>query len=262
MRYLFGMERLTEQLIHKFYIRWIFPLIPGGLERQRVKLFWFGWTYRLIFRWTIFPLRERLRLIYMFLRIDWHIEHSHWPCEILDVCHALVQRFACPREIMVEAGCWKGGSTAKFSLVCQLLGYKLHVYDSFEGVESVQEKGYDFSGEYSAGEDEVKDNLRKYGVEEVCIIHKGWFSETIKPNCENARIFTVYIDCDLAKGTEEVLKGVLPWLTDDGFVFTQDYHISSVKQMLQNSATWARLGASQPIIQPLCHNLAVMKFHQ
>lgn len=40
----------------------------------------------------------------------------------------------------------------------------------------------------------------------------------------------VYIDCDLAKGTQEVLDSVLPRLR--GVVFSQDYGIGPVRELL------------------------------
>jgi hypothetical protein len=69
-------------------------------------------------------------------------------------------------------GCWRGGSAAKFSLLCQMLGYRLAVFDSFEGVEPLTEeetgKGYDFSGEYAATKALVTDNVARYGAAGSC----------------------------------------------------------------------------------------------
>jgi O-methyltransferase len=36
--------------------------------------------------------------------------------------------------VVVECGCWKGGSTTNLSLVCDIVGRELIVYDSFEGL--------------------------------------------------------------------------------------------------------------------------------
>lgn len=90
------MGHLVERFIHKSYIRVIFPRFQESLAIQRVKLFWFGWAYLRIVKWTRFFLISRIRIIYQFLRIDWHIEHFHWPCEMLTVCDALVDCFAQP----------------------------------------------------------------------------------------------------------------------------------------------------------------------
>ena len=36
--------------------------------------------------------------------------------------------------VVVECGCFLGGSTANLSLVCEVVGRELIVYDSFEGL--------------------------------------------------------------------------------------------------------------------------------
>lgn len=251
-----------ETIVRRIYIRWLRPLFSKSIHQQRLKILWFCWGYWPLLFFNSLPVYKRVDFFSKLIRVDWAIEHGHKPDEIIEVLKFISQRPAKENEIILEAGCWKGGSTAKLSIFCSYFGYKLHVYDSFEGVEITQQEGYDFSGEYSASEDEVRENLRQYGVEDICTFHKGWFSKTLKPDNVDSQIRTVYIDCDLAKGTEEVLGGVLPWLVDDGAIFTQDYHILAVKMLLANSATWKRLRVPQPIIKPLCHNLAIIKFHE
>jgi hypothetical protein len=105
------------------------------------------------------------------------------PCEIANVCKALAESPARSNEAMEEAGCWQGGSSVKFSIICKMLGYKLHIYGSFEGVEEMtpeeKRKNYDFSGEYAATESVLRRNLILYGEISVCSIHKGFFVETL-----------------------------------------------------------------------------------
>ncbi|HLT27990.1 MAG TPA: TylF/MycF/NovP-related O-methyltransferase, partial [Zeimonas sp.] len=43
--------------------------------------------------------------------------------------------------MLVEAGCFKGGSTAKLSLLAELAGRELVVFDSFEGLPDNDESG-------------------------------------------------------------------------------------------------------------------------
>jgi len=250
----------VEKKVQSLYKRWLRPVITKPMQQQKIKMIWFVWGYWSLLFVRSLPIYKRVEFLYKFVRIDWEIEHSHKPDEIIEVIKFIAKRPAYKNEIILEAGCWKGGSSAKLSIACEFFGYKLYVFDSFEGVEPVQQDGYDYSGTYVATEEEVKKNLLSYGVEEVCVLHKGWFYETIKQSMDSP-IRTVLIDCDLAKGTEEVLESVLPWLVNDGAIFTQDYHISSVKELLADSTTWEKLKVSQPIIEPLCHHLAIMKFH-
>lgn len=202
-----------------------------------------------------------------FIVIDCNVLHSHRPCEIASVCKALAKRPHDPDEVMIEAGCWRGGSSAKFSIVCKILGYRLHIYDSFEGVEEVpaeerEQAGYDFSGEYAAPESVLRSNLIRYGEVGVCSIHKGWFAETLTVTSVSTPVRVVFIDCDLAKGTSEVLTGVMSRLVDDGWIFSQDFHIKPVRELLRDPNTWKQFNRGNPSITRLCGNLASLRFVQ
>jgi len=196
---------------------------------------------------------DKLRLVSRFILIDWNIVHAHLPAEIAIICQCLSDRRARDSEIMVEAGCWNGGSSAKFSIICKMLGYKLHIYDSFEGVEELtfeeKTKGYNFSGEYKAPETTLRSNLLRYGEISECFIHKGWFENTIGINCLTNPVRVAYIDCDTAKGTNEVLTGLMPALVEDGYIFSEDFHIRSVRELLQNPTTWDKFGRGNPTIR-------------
>jgi O-methyltransferase len=241
--------------INKLYVRFIRPHISQEINQQRLKLIYNIWGYRSILFIGNILLVDRLRLIARFISIDWNVVHAHIPFEIVSVCQYLSDRPACNDEIMVEAGCWNGGSSAKFSIICKILGYKLHIYDSFEGVEELtpEEKkiGYDFSGEYKAPETLLRRNLMHFGEISVCSIHKGWFKETIAVNHLTKPVRVAFIDCDTAKGTYEVLTGLMPALVEDGCIFTQDFHIRPVRELLYNPDTWKEFGRGKPTITQL-----------
>jgi hypothetical protein len=122
-------------LSRKLYVRIVRPYVRTVLARQRIRLLWFlpGYAPLLRIRRTTFL--DRIRLLTAFLTIDWSVEHAHRPSEITAVCCVLAERPARDGEVAVEAGCWRGGSTAKFSLMCRLTGHKLLVFDSFAGVQ-------------------------------------------------------------------------------------------------------------------------------
>jgi O-methyltransferase len=253
-----------ERFLHGAYRRWIRPHIRQELHRQRFKLLVFVWGYwQLLFISSLSPL-NRLRLLIRCLTVDWYVLHAHQPCEIVNVFAALADRPANSREILLEAGCWKGGSSAKFSIICKMLGYRLHIYDSFEGVEELspemKKRSYDFSREYAATEATLRDTLSHYGEPSVCSIYKGWFADTLAASPVSDPIRAVYIDCDLAKGTYEVLKGSLPALAEDGWVFSQDCHIRPVQELISDPLTWSRLGKAMPTVRRLCGHLASMRF--
>lgn len=235
------------------------------IDRQRYKTLKRMGGYWPILKIKQLSFRQRIRLIWNCLRIDWHVQHGHRPGEIAFIFHGLANKRAQPGEIMVEAGCWNGGSSAKFSILCEMLGYMLHIYDSFQGVEPVDPETYDFwyvfSGEYSASQESVRQNIETYGKLEVCEFFRGWFSETMAPGKLKYPVRIVYLDCDLSKGTFEALQGVLPQLTQDGIIYSQDYHIQPIREMLENPNTWKRLNYSSPKIELGYHHTVALRFN-
>ncbi len=234
------MGHWAENFARRVYEITVYSRVSDRLTLQRFQLLWFGWYYwRLLFhpQW-----------LWKFLKVDWDIVHGHTPDEMAIITRAISQR---PQGgVFVEAGCWNGGSTCKFSLMCKEYGYTLHVYDSFQGVEDVSQVPgeWDFSGKYAAAQALVQHNVSKYGWRDSCSFHPGWFKDTMAGGIPGT-IAAVYIDCDTAKGTMEVLRGVVPSLSDDAVFFSQDYHISPVKKLLKDSETWKQFGVSARIEQ-------------
>jgi hypothetical protein len=148
--------------------------------------------------------------------------------------------------------------------MCELLGYQLHIYDSFQGVEPVDSAtragGYDFSFEYRSPESVLQTHLVAYGRPAVCTIHPGWFADTLAVAPVSGPVRLVYIDCDLAKGTRETLMGVLPSLTRDGWVFSQDFHIDPIRAYLTDPVSWQALGVAAPSIRRAGPCLAAMRW--
>ena len=74
--------------------------------------------------------------------------------------------------VVVECGCFKGGSTANLSIVCDFVGRDLIVYDSFEGLpeeDATDRYAASSSQGHFRGELEVvKGNIERYGVLARC----------------------------------------------------------------------------------------------
>jgi len=253
-----------EQLVQKAYRQWVFPRFPNELSRQRLKLLWFIWEYWPIFFLKNLSVMERLNILMRFLKVDWHIVHSHLPSEIACMCIALTDRQAKGDEVVVEAGCWQGGSAAKLSILCKMLGYRLLIYDSFSGVETPplewqEHEEKSFFGEYAAAEGMVRYNIEKYGDPEVCHIVKGWFRDTLANTPVPYPVRLAYIDCDLLKGTKEVLIGVVPSLVEDGYIFSEDYHLQSVRDLLCKPGNLEKFGRGSMLVTPLGQKLASIR---
>jgi hypothetical protein len=142
---------------------------------------------------------------------------------------------------VVECGAWKGGSSANLSLVCRIVGRKLRVYDSFEGLPAAapgdREGQYYAKGEYAGALEEVRSNIDRYGAIEVCEFIKGWFHETLP--ALNEPVLLAFFDVDLEDSLHTCVRYVWPHLVDHGYLFT-DECVSTDYVALFYSETWWR----------------------
>lgn len=242
-------------MIGKIYHRHIRKRLPP-MFHQRLKLFVLGWAYLPMLFWGWMP--RRFALVLAFVRVDWNIQHAHRPAEIVAIARAFHDL---PPGDMVEAGCWNGGSTAKFSLLCERFGRRLWVYDSFQGVMEHARASwqYNYAGEYAAPETLVRRNVERFGVLSAVAFVAGWFADTLAPNPPPA-VALAYIDCDVAEGTRDALMGITRTLSPGGVVFTQDYHIPTVRKLLDDPALWQALAVEAPRITPEAHHTARLEW--
>lgn len=244
-------EKLRGSPLRRLYHAVSDRLNLGVLGRQRLKLLAFVWGYAPLLADKAIPFADRWRLLGRFLKVDWFVPHGHLPAEIAHIASVLAARPARGGECMVEAGCWQGGSSAKFSILCARFGYRLRIYDSFQGVEPVAPGSGEWegwSGQYASPENVLRDHLQRFGEPDVVSIHPGWFADTLAREPVPDPVALAYIDCDLGKGTKEVLRGVMPALAEGGVVLTQDFHIGPVRDVLTSEDTWRDLGVAYPTI--------------
>lgn len=205
------------------------------------------------------PFASRLRFVRQIYRISYRVWCAHTEEEILEVATAVLKT---PREIegvIVEAGCYKGGSTAKLSLVAKLADRDLVVFDSFEGLpdndESDQRSIFgdvpDFSrGRYRGAREEVEHNVARFGALDRCTLVKGWFDDTMPRFSE--KVIVAFLDVDLASSTKTCLKFLFPRLQPGGSIFSQDGHLPRVIEVLEDSAFWqSEVGRRQPPMEGL-----------
>lgn len=100
---------------------------------------------------------------------------------------------------IVECGTWKGGSATNLSLVCRIVGRKLKIYDSFEGLPDTKPEEtlakVNVKGAFDGALNEVMSNIKQYGAIECCEFVKGWFENTL-PQL-NSPVLLAFIDVDL-----------------------------------------------------------------
>jgi O-methyltransferase len=204
-------------------------------------------------------LGSRLRLLGRFLRITKSVSSPHTQSEMLAFYTEMMLTPPTVEGVFVEAGCFKGGSTAKFSLAAAAMGRRLVVFDSFEGIPENEEKhGRTLSGrsapfergDYAGSLDEVRASVTKYGEVEVCSFVKGWFDDTA-PLFEE-KIAGVYLDVDLESSTRTCLKYFYPLLQVGGALYSQDGHLALVVDLFDDDAFWREeVGCEKPHVEGL-----------
>jgi O-methyltransferase len=190
-------------------------------------------------------LLRRIEILWGIERITLAVDCPHTNAQILPF---IMEILSLPKDVegcIVEAGCYKGGSTAKFSMAAKLAGRPLVVFDSFEGIPPNDEKhgrtifGTNATfpqGDWRGSLDEVKETIRKFGELECCEFVEGWFQDTMP--LFRRRIAAIYLDVDLAESTRTCLKYLHPQLVPGGVIYSQDGHLPLVLAVFNDPAFW------------------------
>jgi O-methyltransferase len=202
---------------------------------------------------------QKLSLILNCYRISYFVDCPHMEGEMIEVMHKI---FSIPQAkfgVVVEAGAFKGGSTAKISLAAKIANREFFVFDSFVGIPAHKEKhgknifggdAYFPEGSYFGSLEEVKRNVEKFGDIKSCQFVKGFFSETM-PGFKSP-VAVGYLDVDLASSTETCLQYLYPLLINDGVLLSQDGHLPWIIELLSDKIFWQKkLGVEIPKIQGL-----------
>ncbi len=207
----------------------------------------------------ILSFKERLRLLKDIYIVTLNIDCPHTQDEIFAYITKILTTPNTIKGCFVEAGCYKGGSTVKFSLAIKLAKRKLVVFDSFEGIPKnlePSEKGL-FGGsatfregDYKSDIEEVRANIQKYGYIDKCELIKGWFEDTMQ-NFKKP-IAGIYLDVDLESSTRTCLKYLYPLLEPGGYLLSQDGHLPRIVNLFNNDKFWEdELGFKKPRIKDL-----------
>lgn len=126
---------------------------------------------------------------------------------------------------IVECGTWKGGCAANLSLVCSIVGRRLKIYDSFEGLPEGEpgdrEAGGYKKGDYCGPLEEVRANIKRYGAIDRCEFIKGWFEDTL-PSLDSP-VLLAFLDVDLEASLHSCVLHIWPHLVDQGYVFIDEF---------------------------------------
>jgi O-methyltransferase len=204
--------------------------------------------------------KQRKKLRDRYLQADLSIYCAHTCAEILSVTSAILDTAPQISGVVVEAGCFKGGSTAKLSIAAKLAERKLVVFDSFAGLPDpnsdelidfdVCQAGTFHVGQFEGTLDEVCGNVKRYGEISACEFRKGWFSDTMPSFTEPVAV--AFVDVDLSNSVRTCLKYLYPLVVPGGVIFSHDGHVPSCVAVMQDKSFWKdEVGVEAPLIPGL-----------
>jgi O-methyltransferase len=160
---------------------------------------------------------------------------------------------------VIECGSYKGSSAASLSLICSIVGRRLFVCDSFEGLPeiapddqvhvSVHCKMYEKykKGDYTGRLEEVQDNVRKYGVLDCCQFVKGYFENTLHTLDPMQKFAFIFLDVDLHASLRTCLTQLWPRLQEGGYLYTHEAQQLDFASLFFDKHWWKEtLGAPAP----------------
>jgi O-methyltransferase len=193
-------------------------------------------------------LARKLRLLATMIRNNFRVPSaSNFISHVLMAAEILNVPPSTP-GVIVECGCYKGGSTVNLSLFADVCGRSLHVFDSFEGLPApaADDAGHVViserlvrtyeQGAYVGTLDEVTSNVRRFGAPAASIFHKGLFSDTL-PELDEPVVFA-YLDVDLATSEKACLRHVWPLLVPGAFLFTDEAHHLEIAELFFDRQWW------------------------
>jgi hypothetical protein len=144
------------------------------------------------------------------------------------------------KGVVVECGCFRGGSTANLSLVCEIVGRELIVYDSFEGLPPPEPNDIyakaEATGMLRGDLEVVQQNVRDNGAFDVCTFRKGWFSDTLPHHAEP--VVMCFLDVDWQASLHDCILNLWPKLTDKGYVFIDEYVLTDYCALFWSEKYW------------------------
>lgn len=143
---------------------------------------------------------------------------------------------------IVECGTWKGGSATNLSIICNIVGRRLKIYDSFEGLPDTKAEeplaDSNVMGAYSGSLNEVMSNIKRYGNIECCEFEKGWFDDTL-PKL-NSSVLLAFIDVDIESSLHTCIKWVWPNLIEQGYLFTDEAVFTEYVSLFYSEKWWRK----------------------
>jgi O-methyltransferase len=192
--------------------------------------------------------RAKLELLLRFIRNTKEVETLSDFREHVELAAAILRVPRSTIGSVVECGCYVGGSTVNLSLVCAMVGRKLIVCDSFEGLPEPQE--YDrwhhsvhvghtdiyYKGRFAATRRTVEENVSKFGNISVCEFRPGYYEDTMPGFSEQTVL--AFLDVDLIDSLKPCLEGLWPLLSPGCRVYTHEARNLALVAVFFDQAWW------------------------
>lgn len=150
--------------------------------------------------------------------------------------------------IIVECGCWQGGTSANLSLLARLVGRAMVVYDSFEGLPSPtpgdRHAKPESQGFFRGDIDTVRTNIARHGAPEVVSLRPGWFTDTLPLHTEP--IAFMFLDVDYQASLHDCVVNLWPYLSDKGYVFLDEFVLLDYCGLFWSESFWERHFGTTP----------------
>lgn len=190
-------------------------------------------------------LAERVSMARRIHRISRSVTCAHDEHEAMAMIQSILDVPPSVDGVIVEAGCFKGGSSAKLSLAAKACGRKLVVFDSFAGMPANEESHGPSGhvgpiafeqGTYAGAFDEVRANVARWGDIDSCEFIPGWFDDTM-PHFTRP-VVMVFLDVDLATSTRTCLTHLYPLLRSGCALYSHDAEIARVREVFADDRFW------------------------
>jgi O-methyltransferase len=153
------------------------------------------------------------------------------------------------KGVVVECGCFLGGSSTNLSLVCDIVGRDLILYDSFEGLPP-PEQGEKYArrgmgtGAFKGSLETVQANIARGGALDRCVFRKGWLKDTLPQHTEP--VVMCFLDVDYQASLHECVQHLWPKLVRHGFVFIDEFALVDYCALFFSERYWRQYFDTTP----------------
>lgn len=197
----------------------------------------------------------RQSLARAFRRISKNVKCAHSDVEALRMADFFLS-YDSPAP-MVECGCFRGGATAKLSLVARATHRRLIVCDSFEGLpepaaidqglKTLQHTPYE-RGMFAGSLADVRNCVSRFGDIKSCDFHAGYFEKSL-PSLAECNIAGGFVDVDLISSARDCLASLWPRLLTGGRLFFHEARDMQLVRGITDGRWWQdTLGMPTPLL--------------